>query len=375
MLLVVDRKETTLRYQNQTIRMEREGKATRTIPIRQLEQVVVYGNPLVESSVWRALADAGVPATLLPGRGQSGHAVLGAGLAVRLPFRRMQHRFASDPALSIELARYFVRQKLLGYLLPLRTLNALYPVDLKANNAFSLSLVETTNKLSAASDVSSLMGLEGQLAQAWFVLLAKSLPFKWKFAGRNRRPPLDPVNAVLSLGYTLMGAEVRQAVISQGLDPALGFLHQDYPGRESLVLDVTEIFRAGVDDFMLRWLHDAELDEGSFYFRDDTGCRLSKVARPLFYKAWGASRYRWPRPFESGGEYDLVDEDDADIPMEVTEPEWPVAWLPEILNGQVMQLREYMKRLDPESKEVEHEVIAAGDGAFGVESGLEDDED
>lgn len=375
MLLVVDRKETTLRYQNQTIRMEREGKETRTIPIRQLEQVVVYGNPLVESSVWRALADAGVPATLLPGRGQSGHAVLGAGLAVRLPFRRMQHRFANDSELRLAVARYFVQQKLLGYLLPLRTLNALYPVDLKANNAFSLSLVDTTNKLRAATDVSSLMGLEGQVAQSWFVLLAKSLPFKWKFAGRNRRPPLDPVNAVLSLGYTLMGSEVRQAVVSQGLDPALGFLHQDYPGRESLVLDVTEIFRAGVDDFMLRWLYSAELDEGSFYYREDTGCRLSKAARPSFYQAWGAARYRWPRPFETGGEYDLVDESDADIPMDSSEPEWPVAWLPEIVNGQVMQLREYMKRLDPQASEVEHEIITAGDGAFSAESGLEDDAD
>ena len=68
MLLIVDRQETILRYQNQTIRMEREGKKPRTIPIKQLEQVVVYGNPMVETGVWRALAEAGVPATLLAGR-------------------------------------------------------------------------------------------------------------------------------------------------------------------------------------------------------------------------------------------------------------------------------------------------------------------
>lgn len=263
--------------------------------------------------------------------------------------------------------------------MPLRTLNALYTVDLAANNAFALALVGTTNKLSAVQDIAALMGLEGQVAQSWFVLLAKSLPFKWKFAGRNRRPPLDPVNAILSLGYTLIGAEVRQAVISQGLDPALGFLHQDYPGRESLVLDMTEVFRAGVDDFMLRWLHDTELDDGAFYFREDTGCRLSKIARPLFYQAWGARRYRWPRPFETGGEYDLAEEDDSAIPMEVSEPEWPVALLPEMLNGQVMQLREYMKHIDPEAVQVDEEVedalITTGNGADGIESGLEDDED
>ena len=348
MLLIVDRQETTLRYQNQTIRMEREGKEPRSIPIQQLEQVVVYGNPLVESNVWRALAEAGVPATLLAGRGQAGHAVLASGLAKRLPFRRMQHRFASDPEYRVQLARYFVQQKLISYLLPLRTLNALYPVDTEASSAFSLVLVDVSNKLAAATEISSLMGLEGQVAQAWFVLLAKSLPFKWKFAGRNRRPPRDPVNAILSLGYTLMMAEVRQAVISQGFDPALGFLHQDYPGRESLVLDVTEIFRAGVDDFVLRWFADTELDEGSFYYRDDTGCRLSKSARPWFYQAWGARRYHWPRPFEKGSEYDVAEEGDDAIPSteaDRQEPGWPEGWLPEILNGQVMQCREYMKYL------------------------------
>lgn len=155
-------------------------------------------------------------------------------------------------------------------------------------------------------------------------------------------------------------------MISNGLDPALGFLHQDYPGRDSLMLDVTEIFRAAVDDFMLHWLHETELEEGSFYFRESEGCRLSKSARPLFYQAWGARRYRWPRPFREEVVIPVGEDEDTDSEEATLENGWPVAWLPEILNGQVRQLREHMKTITGE----QDEITGTGDGAGGTESGV-----
>ena len=175
------------------------------------------------------------------------------------------------------------------------------------------------------------MGLEGQLAHAWFVLLAHSLPFHWKFAGRNRRPPRDPVNALLSLGYTLLSSEIHQLVTASGLDPSLGFLHQDTPGRESLMLNFTEIFRSGVDSFVLQWLAETDLNESSFYFRTKEGCRLSKQTRPLFFKAWAHYRYQWARP----------------IIENKRNEERPKGEIRELINGQIMQWREHLKETTP----------------------------
>jgi CRISPR-associated protein Cas1 len=170
------------------------------------------------------------------------------------------------------------------------------------------------------------MGLEGQLAHAWFVLLAHSLPYQWKFAGRNRRPPRDPVNALLSLSYTLLSSEIHQLVIASGLDPSLGFLHQDTPGRESLMLDFMEIFRSGVDSFVLQWLAESELDESSFYYREEEGCRLSKQLRPLFFKAWSQQRYQWSRP--------LIEALD--------DGKWLKGEIRGLVNGQIMRWREQL---------------------------------
>ncbi len=330
MLLVIDRKESVVRYQGGCLRIERPEMAAETVPVRLLEHVVVYGNPLVEAGVWRALAEANVPTTLLALRGKEQAATIGAGLAVQLPFRRMQHRCANERALQLAMARYFVQQKLLGYALPLQRLQTAFAAQASAVERFRQQQQQALVRLPTVTTLDQLMGLEGQAAQAWFALLADSLPEQWRFKGRNRQPPRDPVNALLSLGYTLMGSEIRQGVVQAGLDPSLGFLHQDYPGRESMVLDVLEIFRASVDDFVLDCLATRDFDDTAFYYRETDGCRLSKSARPIFFAAWAQRRSWSPRPF-------CAEESS----------QWPEAELREMINGQVMQIREVMKSLMP----------------------------
>lgn len=328
MLLVIDRKETIVRHTTGALRIERPDEPAKTVPIQMLEQVVVYGNPLVESAVWRALADAAVPAMLVDVRGKQQHAFLGAGLATTLPLRRRQHRCADDAGKQLAVAAYCVQQKLHSYALPLQHLQTGYGLSVERTQAFWQQVEQTLPKLLLATSINSLSGLEGQVAAAWFALLAEALP-QWGFHGRNRQPPRDPVNALLSLGYTLMLGEVRHAVLQAGFDPALGFLHQDYPGRESLPLDVLETFRAIVDAFVLGWLQNTPLDKGSFYYREAEGCRLSKATRPAFYAAWANLRQHCPRPFADSAS-----------------AEWPHATLPEIINGQVMRLRELLKSVD-----------------------------
>lgn len=328
MLLVIDHKETTVRYQAGTLRLERPEEKPQTVPIAMLEQVVVYGNPLVESGAWRALSEAGVPTVFLDVRGSQTSAFLGAGLATTLPLRRAQHRCAEDAAKQLELAAYVIEQKLCSYELPLRTLAADYALSETVLAGFRQQVTQTLEKLPTAGSINALSGLEGQVAAAWFALLAQALP-AWNFNGRNRQPPRDPVNALLSLGYTLMLNEVRHALLSLGFDAALGFLHQDYPGREGLPLDLLETFRATIDHFVLRWLNTAPLDSSSFYYREEEGCRLGKSARPLLYAEWARLRQHCPRPFAP---------EDGQA--------WGYATITEITTGQAMRLRDKIKQLD-----------------------------
>ena len=181
--------------------------------------------------------------------------------------------------------------------------------------------------LEATSSEDAIRGVEGQVANAWFALCAETLASTWGFKGRNRRPPRDSVNALLSLGYTLMGSEIHRGVIASGLDPSLGFLHRPAHGRESMVLDLLEIFRGGVDHFVLSWIEPDRPDKADFYYRESEGCRLSKSARPRLYASWAARRAEWPYPH---------------APRETLE--WPSGLLREQVNGWIERLRAEMKR-------------------------------
>ncbi len=296
--------------------------------------MIVYGNPLAETAVWRALAKAGVPAVLLPARGPDGPAVLAGGLATQLPLRRLQHRRAADTDLALALARWVLRHKLAGYDLPLVALREHHGADPERCAAFAARRDQAIVALDRIASNDEAMGVEGQIAHAWFGLLAQTLNPAWKFTGRNRRPPLDPVNALLSLGYTLVGAEIHQCVMAAGLDPSLGFLHQPAAGRESMVLDLTEIFRAGVDHFALSHIDPAGPDQADFYYREAEGCRLSKAARPGFFGPWARRRDDWPYPLgNTGGEAS------------------PSGALREQINGWIERLRAEMKRLGADPTE------------------------
>jgi len=338
MILVVDRRACTLRHDAGVLKVECEGGSSQRAPIAQLEQVIIHGNPMAETAVWRALAKAGVPTVMLPARGADGAAVLGNGLATQFPLRALQHQIAAEPAQALAVAAWIIRQKLLGYDLPLRALSLRHGADAESCTAFIQRRDQAIAALPAAASQDALMGIEGQVANAWFGLIARTLTPVWGFSGRNRRPPRDPVNALLSLGYTLLGSEVHRGVIASGLDPSLGLLHQPAAGRESMVLDLTEIFRSGVDHYALSWIDPEAPDQSDFYYREREGCRLSKAARPRFYGIWAARRAEWPYPHATDGE-----------PAE--QADWPAGGLREQINGWIERLRTEMKRVAGQPQE------------------------
>jgi CRISPR-associated protein Cas1 len=309
------------------LRIEQPNEKPRRAPINQLEQVIVYGNPLVETSVWRALSEAAIPTVMLSTRGTGAAAILSGGLAAQLNLRRMQHRIANDKQGQLTMATWFIDRKLQSYDLPLFLLAEKFGVHQEDCDDFCLQRNQTQAKLQQADSVAVIMGLEGSMAHAWFALLARHLPRQWNFSGRNRRPPRDPVNALLSLSYTLMHSELQPLLLSSGLDPALGFLHQQYPGREALILDFSELYRAAVDTFVLQLLASKQLDTDSFFYREVDGCRLNKQSRPVFFQAWADFRHHWPRATCSD-----LQEDRPTTPFN------------EQVRGHIAQLREFIQK-------------------------------
>jgi len=296
LLLILDRRDTLVRLEGRALRVEQPDGVLQRVPLGMLGMVVVHGAPAVTCDVWRELSERGIPAVLVPARGKGGVAWLGSGLSNTIQLRRQQHQRAGDPVATLVIARQLIRMKL-RYQRQLATSVAAWealpdaPPIQELLTAFDDKLVGLTS----AADVSAVMGFEGAAAAAWYSWLTTYLPGTWGFSGRNRRPPRDPVNALLSLSYTLLGGEMHGAVQVAGLDPALGFLHGVVPGRESLVLDLIEPLRPGVDAFVLSLL-DRVLTPRHFTNQAEQGCRLNKDGRGLFYRAWAEVRWRWPLP-------------------------------------------------------------------------------
>jgi CRISPR-associated protein Cas1 len=292
LMLVIDHRETRLTLDGHALRVDHPETKPRHVPLGLLGLVVVHGRPLVGCDVWRALAERHIPAVLQPARGRGASAWVGAALGGTIMLRTAQHRAADQGDLRLSIARRLVSDKIRAQA------RAAVRLAVPSHVADARSVLRRHQEtalaaLAQARTTGELMGIEGAAAAAWFHWLGGLLPTAWGFRGRNRRPPRDPFNALLSLGYTLLGGDMLGVVQQQGLDPARGFLHGLVPGRESLVLDLIEPLRPSVDVVLLGLLGGV-VTPADFSNTAEDGCRLLKDARGRFYAAWAQARQDWP---------------------------------------------------------------------------------
>jgi len=143
-----------------------------------------------------------------------------------------------------------------------------------------------------------LRGYEGAATQAFFAGYRAMLPASCGFDGRNRRPPRDPVNATLSLGYTLSHGDALRAAYRAGLDPSLGLLHEPHYGRDSLACDLNELARGRVEWMVWRLFAEQWLRAEDFHPQADGAVWLGKSARARFYAHYeqhAGNHRRWLR--------------------------------------------------------------------------------
>ena len=206
--------------------------------------------------------------------------------------RKEQYRISDQEDRSLPYAKNMITGKIFNCRWCLeRTLrDHACRVDAEKLKLVSNVLYDTIPKIDTASSLDELRGVEGKAAERYFSVfdeLILNQKEDFIFTTRNRRPPLDNVNAVLSFAYTILGNECADALESVGLDPYVGFMHGDRPGRTSLALDLMEELRPVLGDrFILTLINTKSLQTGHFEKQKDGAVMLNDEGRKVFFNAW-----------------------------------------------------------------------------------------
>ena len=261
------------------------------VPLHNLEAVVSFGYTGVSPALMGACAARGVALSFLSGGGRFLARVSGETHG-NVTLRRQQYRYSDDSAQSVRIARNCIAGKLCNARWVLERAARDYPLRLDAEKlrAKSAILAQGVRNVRACADADTLRGLEGEAAAVYFsvfddLILQQKEAFS--FCGRSKRPPLDPVNALLSFAYTLLAHMCGAALETAGLDPYVGFFHTDRPGRMSLALDLMEELRCAMADrFVLTLINNRIVKRADFTYRENGAVLLSASARRSVLKHW-----------------------------------------------------------------------------------------
>jgi CRISP-associated protein Cas1 len=284
-ILYLDRRDLSLKLEGRTLALYAGDERHGTVPLHLLERVVMRSSVRIDSSLLARLADAGV-GVLAFGGINGGKIAIVHGSAHNDGARRIgQYRRYDDAAWRQSWARRLVRGKLRGHVRLLRRALAERPDQRQPLTQALGRLESAAARVQAEPDLSvaRLRGIEGAAAAAFFDAYTGLFPESLGFTGRNRRPPRDPVNAVLSLAYTLLHFEAVRACHGAGLDPLIGYFHELDFGRESLASDLIEPQRPRVDAWVWHQFRTRGLREDHFK-HDGEACLLGKTGRQHFYR-------------------------------------------------------------------------------------------
>ncbi|MFP4336297.1 MAG: type I-D CRISPR-associated endonuclease Cas1d [Halothece sp.] len=277
-ILYITQPEAVLskKYEAFTVALKQEDETwkKKAIPAQTIEQVVLMGNPSVTGEALGYALELGMPVHYLTTFGKYiGSALPGHSRNGQL--RLAQYNRYYDRDRRLDLAKVFVAGKIHNQFTVLSRLNV-SPNPLKQRKA----LVKQQQTLD------EVRGVEGLAAREYFAGIATILEETWGFNHRNRRPPTDPVNALLSFGYGLLRVQVTAATHLAGLDPYIGYLHEVHHGQPAMVLDLMEEFRALVADrVVLSVLRTREIQKSDF--QESLGAyRLSDTGRKTFLNAF-----------------------------------------------------------------------------------------
>ncbi|GIK72725.1 MAG: CRISPR-associated endonuclease Cas1 [Chloroflexota bacterium] len=251
-----------LNREGRRIIVSKDGETLAQVAVIQVSQVVLFGNIQVTTPALRLLLDEGVEVVLLSEAGRFYGRLVGAP-GGHGALRVNQVLCSQDLAISLKIAQQMVYGKLHNIKVFLQRYAR--RLDSETIHLAAIGVDQQLQRTTRTIAHNSLMGVEGQGTAIYFGVWKALLQPPWRFDGRVRRPPTDPVNVLLSFGYTVLLQNILGAVLTAGLDPYVGFLHRLEYNRPSLALDLMEEFRPLiVDSVVLRCLNNGIIKQEHF---------------------------------------------------------------------------------------------------------------
>ena len=241
----------------ESVFVSHNGQRIATVHHSKISSLHILGNVQVSTQAMKFLTLNDIPVIFSDTLGRFGF-VCHKGFSKNIPLRIRQLQHSQMEENRIEVSRRIIEGKIRNQLYVLK--------KKKLATKQEIGVVRSLLKeLKLCHSVDELMGIEGQIANMYFEKISENLDAKWEFNNRNRRPPKDPVNALLSFGYSILHNIVLSAILSTGLDPFVGMLHKEHYGRASLALDLMEEFRPIIVDLeVLSMINLGQIKESDF---------------------------------------------------------------------------------------------------------------
>ncbi len=280
--LYIDHKESRLQYRNRTLTLCSAEKS-RNVPLHLIQRIIIHQNTALDSNTLLALGERNISLVVI-GKRDGLAQILGSPHNSAEP-RMAQYRLFSMDRPCNQLALETVRARLQGELKLLQR-----AIDRRPDKQHPLTVSQRQihnilKTLHSHLSRPQLRGKEGAAANAYFKGYTTLFPPSLQFEQRRKRPPPDPVNALLSLGYTLLHHDAIKALWAAGLDPWVGYYHDLSYGRHSLASDLIESSRHHIEQFTWELIRERTVRESHFY-RQQQATLLNKEGRRIYYMEW-----------------------------------------------------------------------------------------
>lgn len=272
--LIIDKRGVEMSYETECLIIRGAEGDYRSVPLSRISQVICLHSVQLTTQLLGQLLAHGIDFILMNNRYPEHGFELFANHQQQVARRCLQYEWQISNEISLVIAKAIVAHKF-------RTFAKCSGLLVRHNRAEHLRYIQA---ITGAEGLDQLRGVEGSLQRMAFDYWKQSIPDEFSFTKRIRRPPPDPVNALLSLTYTLVFHEAVRQCKRFGLDPALGFYHRASFGRASLACDLMEPSRPIVEGFVVQLLQEKKLNKRHFSYSSDIGCRLGKEGRLVFYE-------------------------------------------------------------------------------------------
>lgn len=289
--LYVTSTDNYLAIDGENIVIRKEEQEISRLPLHNVESIITFGYTGASPALMRACAANNISISFLSASGRFLARVVGE-VHGNVLLRKKQYRTSDDEQQSLYIAKNMIIGKLYNsrWVIERATRDHALRIDVDKFKKVSAIIKKSIGMIQFCDSLEQLRGLEGESASRYFSVfddLILQQKEHFKFRNRTRRPPLDMVNALLSFAYTLLANDVASALEGEGLDPYVGFLHRDRPGRISLALDVMEELRSVMADrFIISLINNREVNKKGFIVKENGAVIMDDVMRKAFLSAW-----------------------------------------------------------------------------------------